>query len=45
MFIEARAELRALGLHKTGTLTMGAPEVFDVQPLADHSEEELLLAL
>lgn len=44
-FIEAPAKLRALALDKTGTLTMGAPEVVDVQPLADHSEEELLRAM
>lgn len=44
-FIEAPARLRALALDKTGTLTKGAPEVVDVQPLAGHSEEELLRAM
>ena len=44
-FIEAPAKLRALALDKTGTLTIGAPEVVDVQPLAGHSEEELLRAM
>ena len=44
-FIEAPAKLRALALDKTGTLTVGAPEVVDVQPLGNHSEEELLRAM
>lgn len=44
-FIEEPSRLRALALDKTGTLTMGAPKVVDVEPLANHSEEELLRAM
>ena len=44
-FIEVPSKLRALALDKTGTLTVGAPKVVDVQPMADHSEQELLRAM
>lgn len=44
-FIEAPAKLRAVAMDKTGTLTLGAPEVVDIVPLSGHTEEELLRAL
>jgi Zn2+/Cd2+-exporting ATPase len=44
-FVEAPARLRAVALDKTGTLTAGAPEVVDVMPLANHTEDELLRAM
>ena len=44
-FIEVPSKLRALALDKTGTLTMGEPKVVDVEPLANHSEQELLRAM
>jgi Cd2+/Zn2+-exporting ATPase len=44
-FIEAPAKLKAVALDKTGTLTLGAPEVVDIVPLSGHTEDELLQAL
>lgn len=44
-FIEVPAKLRALALDKTGTLTEGAPKVVDVEPLAQHTVDELLRAM
>lgn len=44
-FIEAPARIRAVALDKTGTLTLGAPTVVDVMPLAGHTREELLRAM
>jgi Cd2+/Zn2+-exporting ATPase len=44
-FIEAPAKLRAVALDKTGTLTAGAPQVVEVTPLANHTEQELLKAM
>ena len=44
-FIEAPAKLRAVALDKTGTLTAGAPQVVEVKPLANHTEQELLKAM
>ncbi len=44
-FIEAPAKLRAVALDKTGTLTAGTPQVVEVKPLANHSEQELLKAM
>jgi Cd2+/Zn2+-exporting ATPase len=40
--LEDAARLRALALDKTGTLTVGKPEVVSVVPLNGHSERELL---
>jgi len=44
-FIEAPARLRALALDKTGTLTLGEPQVVEVLALANHTDEELLRAM
>jgi Cd2+/Zn2+-exporting ATPase len=41
-YVEAPAQLRALALDKTGTLTRGEPEVVDVIPLNGHTDVELL---
>lgn len=41
-FIEAPAQLRAIALDKTGTLTTGLPEVATVVPMNGHSASELL---
>jgi len=41
-FLEAPARLRAIALDKTGTLTVGRPEVRRIIPLNGHSETELL---
>ena len=41
-YIEAPARLDAIAFDKTGTLTRGEPEVVEVVPLGDHSEQELL---
>jgi len=40
--LENMGRVRAIGIDKTGTLTLGQPQVTDVVPLNDHSEEELL---
>jgi Cd2+/Zn2+-exporting ATPase len=42
-YLEAAADLQAVALDKTGTLTRGRPEVVDIQPLNDHTVQELLL--
>ena len=44
-FIEVPARLRAVAMDKTGTLTMGTPQVVDVVPLSNHTENELLRAI
>lgn len=44
-FIEVPARLRAVAMDKTGTLTMGTPQVVDVVPLSGHTEKELLRAI
>jgi len=41
-FVEAPAQLRAVALDKTGTLTEGKPKVVDVVAMSGHSESELL---
>lgn len=41
-FLEAPAHIRAVALDKTGTLTLGRPEVQRVIPLNGHDERELL---
>ncbi|MBB3995434.1 Cd2+/Zn2+-exporting ATPase [Sulfitobacter undariae] len=41
-YVEAPARLTALAMDKTGTLTMGEPEVAGLHPLGDTSERDLL---
>ncbi|NOD90791.1 MULTISPECIES: cation-translocating P-type ATPase [unclassified Ruegeria] len=41
-YIEAPGRTTALAMDKTGTITMGEPEVANVYPLGDPSEQELL---
>jgi Cd2+/Zn2+-exporting ATPase len=41
-FIEMPAQLRAIALDKTGTMTRAEPEVIKVVPLGDHTEAELV---
>lgn len=41
-YIEAMANIKAIGLDKTRTITYGKPIVSDVLPLQDTSREELL---
>jgi Cd2+/Zn2+-exporting ATPase len=40
--VELPATIRVLALDKTGTLTLGRPEVVEVVPLAEHDERALL---
>lgn len=42
VYIEAPANLKAIAIDKTGTLTAGKPTVVQVIPLAGHTETELL---
>ena len=42
VYVEAPARLRAVAMDKTGTLTLGKPEVVEVIALAGHTEVELL---
>ncbi len=42
VFIELPAQLKAIALDKTGTLTQGAPAVVDIVPMNGHDETELL---
>lgn len=41
-FIEIPAQLQAIAMDKTGTITSGEPEVVQVIPLGNHTEAELL---
>lgn len=41
-YVEAPANLQAIALDKTGTLTEGKPRVLEVVPLSGHDERELL---
>ena len=41
--LEQMAKLKTVALDKTGTLTVGAPEVTDILPCGDLSEAELLV--
>jgi Cd2+/Zn2+-exporting ATPase len=41
-FLEAPAQLVAVALDKTGTLTAGRPKVVEVVPLSGHDERELV---
>ncbi len=43
-YVEAPARLTALAMDKTGTITLGEPEVAGLHPLGDTSERELLEA-
>ena len=43
-YVEAPARLTALAMDKTGTITMGEPEVAGLHPLGNASERELLEA-
>jgi len=43
-YVEAPARLKALAMDKTGTITMGEPEVAQLYPLGDTSHEQLLKA-
>jgi Cd2+/Zn2+-exporting ATPase len=42
-FIELPARLKAIAMDKTGTLTLGEPQVVRVVPLSQHTEAELLI--
>lgn len=42
VYVEVPAQLRAIAMDKTGTLTQGAPKVVDVVPMNGHDEIELL---
>jgi Cd2+/Zn2+-exporting ATPase len=42
VFVEAPARLKAIAMDKTGTLTLGKPEVVEVVPMNGHTAEELL---
>ncbi len=42
VFLERLQKMKALALDKTGTLTLGRPEVQKIIPLSGHSERELL---
>ena len=42
VFIELPAELNAIAMDKTGTLTKGQPQVINVVPMNGHDETELL---
>lgn len=42
VYVEVPAQLRAVAMDKTGTLTQGAPQVVDVVPMNGHDETELL---
>lgn len=42
VFVEMPAQLRAVALDKTGTLTQGHPELVDIVPMHGHDESDLL---
>ena len=42
VFLEAAATLKVIALDKTGTVTLGHPEVQQIVALNNHSEQELL---
>jgi Cd2+/Zn2+-exporting ATPase len=41
-YLEAPADLKAIALDKTGTLTAGKPQVVEIVPLSGHDEKELM---
>ncbi len=43
VFIELPAQLKAIAMDKTGTLTKGSPTVVDVVPMNGHDEAEVLM--
>ncbi len=43
VFIELPAQLKAIAMDKTGTLTQGAPAVVDVVPMNGHDGADLLI--
>ena len=43
-YVEAPSRLTALAMDKTGTITMGEPEVAGLHPLVDTKERDLLSA-
>lgn len=43
-YVEAPSRLKALAMDKTGTITMGEPEVASLHPLSGTSERDLLSA-
>ncbi|MBX9627799.1 MAG: cadmium-translocating P-type ATPase [Gemmataceae bacterium] len=42
VYVEAPARLKAVAMDKTGTLTLGKPQVVEVVPMNGHTAEELL---
>ena len=42
VYVEAPARLKAVAMDKTGTLTLGKPEVVEVVPMNGHTAAELL---
>ncbi|MBX9578812.1 MAG: cadmium-translocating P-type ATPase [Gemmataceae bacterium] len=42
VYVEAPARLKAIAMDKTGTLTLGKPDVVEVVPMNGHTAEELL---
>lgn len=42
LYVEAPARLNAVAVDKTGTLTLGKPEVKTIVPLSGHDEDQLL---
>ncbi|MDZ4858360.1 MAG: heavy metal translocating P-type ATPase [Candidatus Hydrogenedentes bacterium] len=42
LFVELPARLKAVALDKTGTLTLGRPEVKQIVPLSGHTDKELI---
>jgi Cd2+/Zn2+-exporting ATPase len=41
-YLEAAGRIKAIALDKTGTVTLGKPEVQEIIPLNDHTRNELL---
>jgi Cd2+/Zn2+-exporting ATPase len=42
VYVEAPGRLKAIAMDKTGTLTLGKPDVVEVVPMNDYTAEELL---
>lgn len=42
VYVEAPGRLKAIAMDKTGTLTLGKPDVVEVVPMNGHTAEELL---
>jgi len=43
VFIELPAQLKAIAMDKTGTLTQGVPAVVDIVPMNGHNENEIMM--